>query len=576
MKPPPFLDRLMLATILATMVALGMTGMLAGETHDQSYAIPPGTHTAKQGEGRLFTDLAKTGDYVRVTFTAPPGYVLVSTRVEDPLFLGWREFSTHVFRVEVKPGLSTTAAHYADFYGVLRKSATGSGQGGRSGPVDPNPPTPEDLTWDIRGHFKVLKAHEGTGEDQNRRPLAGLTTDKSHARQETEGKARYDTTQDRFIGSLEGQWLGVHIHNPDLLVEPLTRRPKDCQASETKPSPDDNRTPVRYVYLGVDPAARHGGIADPDLIQLNEFQPSPSVADQEAVVAAAERQDQAAQAAVTAAQQADAAAAAAVAKAEADLAAALARIPAVTIAQARVARAEQALKQAEARKTAEEAAFQRETDQYRANPRQGRYANVSDGRAAQLYREATARHTRAMQAIQQEIQRATAELAAARAALQAAITAAATTTAVKAAQTALTAAQQAKAATAAALAQARELARATADSLAKARAKLQNLRDLIARWQREIAAVLVHEIGHRTIYYFHLDRFTNWLNAARIWGYAPTEQRARELALIRYERSYLQRRQRMRQEHEAMQNEYESITQHGITQGRWNERDRLR
>jgi len=95
---------------------------------------------------------------------------------------------------------------------------------------------------------------------------------------------------------------------------------------------------------------------------------------------------------------------------------------------------------------------------------------------------------------------------------------------------------------------------------------------LDASWKQVRDGTLLHENGHRRICYHYTDKLTDMLNHLRAWGYAPKEERARELGEIHYRKEWTIRVRAIQDEEDDKQALYDSPagTNHGQNQGNWN------
>ena len=194
------MNKLLLNTIV---VLAGAFNLMAADV-SQTYEVGPG----KNGSYWI-TQSGKVGEKLTVSFTPKSDYEFTrNTQCDDQTKAGWRpNGGPHTYRVQCTKEHSKEDQR-AVFSGMVRVLA----EAGKGSP-------PPELPWDLAGFFKVLRDHEGFGEDWARGG-AGFVSEKKNAPPIYEGEARWDEATRTFIGTFsEGGasgFTGFHKGYPDM------------------------------------------------------------------------------------------------------------------------------------------------------------------------------------------------------------------------------------------------------------------------------------------------------------------------------------------------------------------------
>jgi hypothetical protein len=527
------------------------------EEHNRTYTVKPGSNGVA-----LITDVAKPDDTLVVNFQAAKGYILVSAECEDSAHLGWKKIADFTFRLTVAKNLAENEIHKAKFLGKIKpvppeNGGKGGGGGGKGDAVKE-----ALLDWDMIGAFKILSAHEGVGDDLGRTPPAALESSKPGKDKPPvmAGEAVYNEKTGQFDGSFkEGtdSFTGQYLSTP-AVVDPKTATPEQLGAAEEKPCPDGDKVKVQYVYFGCTTAGKIGGMAVPDVIQINAYNPKPSGAELRKIADQKKAELDKASAAEAAAMKKNDDALAAIGQAELELEKAVSNSAAIKSAQNAVEDAQKKLAAVLKTKEAidkEWAAVQQLVKDNKLSTTSKRYTDAQALAAAAPGYVAQA---------QKALDTANANLAKAREQAK-------NDPAVKAAQKKLDDANAARKKTEAAYEAARKATTAADAAFEAADKKATAQEDIEKDWAKSYAGVLVHEQGHRRICYFYADKLTDMLNHLRAWGYAPTKERAAVLGSKQFLKAWNREVDKIRKQDIAMQQAYDAPdgSDHGQKQEQW-------
>lgn len=229
---------------------------LAGASQSLTVTVSPGDLGVQFSYDGLVD-----GDTVTVTVVPASGWTIVSSRVSDPLLLGWLKTGDHVFRLSVIRPPTDRDWQMARFLGMLRPvGGGGSGTG----------PPPSDHPFSFDGRIKRIGTDEGTSSDLSRQPPAQLTSQAPPPPVQQQGQASYNLTQTadgetwEFIGTFAG-FTGQHEGVPGADA----RTPVEIETVRG-PSLGGGGVEVWISYHGAEDGI--GGIAQDERILVNQFQ----------------------------------------------------------------------------------------------------------------------------------------------------------------------------------------------------------------------------------------------------------------------------------------------------------------
>lgn len=555
-------------TILALLLC-SVVGLQA-ETYTKTYIVGPGhngTHWIQSN--------TKVGDILIVNFEPEECYEMVSCDVDDGAKLGWMPNGPCSFKLTVTDEMEKEKTLKTRFYGQLKR--TGCDDSGSEGSDE------EELyDWDLTGLFSVYGECEGADHDNGRSPPAGLVSGGKTGDLKREGEAEFAQEGDDywFNGTFDGY---IGIYNWDsMFVEAPADSPIQLGDAEEKPCPDNDDVTVTYVYFGCDDSGGIGAKISRDLITINIYTPAVETDALRNALLAAKQALAEAQAAEEQAKQAAAAAAAEAEQKQKEYEEKLDEDPSIAAARRRLAKAKARLDAAQSElKAAQKTLESREriVEDHKANKddfikeKSEQLYNVflqNYERNVELAKENVAKKQAEVDKQQSKVNEAEADLQRAIDSADEAIkgardAAAAAAAAAKEAQETYAAAQQAT----------KEAEQAVAEAEAALNEALDKLefeeRDLLEKWQVIYAGTLEHELGHRRIAYFYLDKITDYLNTFRAWGWAPEEERAAALGQAHFHAVLNAYIKSTVDEHDAFQDTYDSPggSNHGVDQDQW-------